>query len=97
MVSSPSVATLHPRKSQDCVSWRWQGMPQEALALDEQLQPLNKALFVESNPIPVKWAVSQLGLMEPHIRLPLTPYSSQHHETMRAAMLTAGVASEEIQ
>ena len=73
------------------------GDAEEALALDEQLQPLNKALFVESNPIPVKWAVSQLGLMQNHIRLPLTPYSSQHHETMRAAMLTAGVALEEIQ
>lgn len=72
------------------------GDAQEALVLDEQLQPLNKALFVESNPIPVKWAVSQLGLMEPHIRLPLTPYSRQHHDTMRAALLTAGVASEEI-
>jgi 4-hydroxy-tetrahydrodipicolinate synthase len=73
------------------------GDAQAALELDEQLQPLNKALFVESNPIPVKWAVSQLGLMEPHIRLPLTPYSRQHHDTMRAAMLTAGVTSEEIQ
>jgi 4-hydroxy-tetrahydrodipicolinate synthase len=73
------------------------GDAREALALDEQLQPLNKALFVESNPIPVKWAVSQLGLMEPHIRLPLTPYSKQYHETMRAAMLTAGVAAEERQ
>ncbi len=73
------------------------GDAQAALELDEQLQPLNKALFVESNPIPVKWAVSQLGLMESHIRLPLTPYSRQHHDTMRAAMLTAGVTSEEIQ
>ena len=73
------------------------GDAREALALDEQLQPLNKALFIESNPIPVKWAVSQLGLMEPHIRLPLTPYSKQHHETMRAAMRTAGVAAEERQ
>ena len=73
------------------------GDAQEALALDETLQPLNTALFVESNPIPVKWAVSELGLMEAHIRLPLTPYSQQHHATMRAAMLTAGVVSEEIQ
>ena len=65
-----------------------------ARALDQKLQPLNKALFVESNPIPVKWAVSEMGLMEPHIRLPLTPYSKRHHDEMRAAMQTAGVAAE---
>ena len=57
-----------------------------AQAIDDVLQPLNKALFVESNPIPVKWAVAQMGLIEPHIRLPLTPYSEQHHAAMRAAM-----------
>ncbi|MDH3619559.1 MAG: 4-hydroxy-tetrahydrodipicolinate synthase [Gammaproteobacteria bacterium] len=66
----------------------------EARALDDSLQPLNKALFVESNPIPVKWAVSQMGLMEPHIRLPLTPYSEQYHEEMRSAMRLAGVDVE---
>ena len=65
-----------------------------ARALDQKLQPLNKALFVESNPIPAKWAVSEMGLMEPHIRLPLTPYSKRHHDEMRAAMQTAGVAAE---
>ncbi len=67
----------------------------EAKALDDTLQPLNKVLFVESNPIPVKWAVSEMGLMEAHIRLPLTPFSAQYHERMRAAMRIAGVALEE--
>ena len=61
-----------------------------ARAIDERLQPLNQALFVESNPIPVKWAMAELGLMEAHIRLPLTPYETQHHDTMRAAMRQAG-------
>lgn len=63
----------------------------EARAIDERLQPLNEALFVESNPIPVKWAVSQMGLMGPRIRLPLTPFSERYHEQMRAAMAGAGV------
>ncbi len=63
-----------------------------ARALDETLQPLNKALFVESNPIPVKWAVGEMGLMGPHIRLPLTPFSEQYHGEMRSAMREAGVA-----
>ena len=70
------------------------GQRQEAAALDETLQPLNKALFVESNPIPVKWAVSEMGLMAPHIRLPLTPYSEQFHDQMRSAMRVAGVIPE---
>ena len=70
------------------------GQADEAKALDETLQPLNTALFVESNPIPVKWAVSEMGLMGPHIRLPLTPYSEQYHDGMRAAMQTAGVVVE---
>lgn len=71
------------------------GKAEEARALDDNLQPLNNALFVESNPIPVKWAVSTMGLIEPHIRLPLTPYSEQHHNEMRSAMRTAGVDLEE--
>jgi 4-hydroxy-tetrahydrodipicolinate synthase len=71
-----------------------EGKGPEAKALDETLQPLNKALFSESNPIPVKWAVSRMGLMASHIRLPLTPYSEQHHEGMLSAMRTAGVDVE---
>lgn len=70
------------------------GRHDEAWALDATLQPLNKALFVESNPIPVKWALGQMGLIEPFIRLPLTEYSEQYHEQMRQAMLTAGIELE---
>ena len=71
-----------------------EGKTDEAKALDDSLQPLNKALFIESNPIPVKWAVSEMGLMEPHIRLPLTPYADKYHQDMRSAMHTAGVDLE---
>jgi len=71
------------------------GKADEAKALDDSLQPLNKALFIESNPIPVKWAVGEMGLMESHIRLPLTPYLNRYHEDMRSAMRTAGVDLEE--
>lgn len=70
------------------------GQGDEARQLDATLQPLNTALFVESNPIPVKWAVSEMGLMEEYLRLPLTQYSSEHHEQMRAAMRQAGVSLE---
>jgi len=71
------------------------GSSEEAKVLDDSLQPLNKALFVESNPIPVKWALSQMGLMEAHIRLPMTPFPTQYHEEMRTAMRNAGVALED--
>ena len=67
------------------------GHHEEAKSIDETLQPLNKALFVESNPIPVKWAVHKMGLIEGGIRLPLTEFSSEYHEQMIAAMTGAGV------
>ena len=62
-----------------------------AKAIDDRLQPLNSALFVESNPIPVKWAVSKMGLVGPGIRLPLTEFSEQYHGQMLSAMSGAGV------
>ena len=83
-----------PRQVSELCRLALAGKYEDARALDEALQPLNKMLFVESNPIPVKWAVSEMGLMEPHIRLPLTPYSEEHHEAMRAAMQAAGVDLE---
>jgi 4-hydroxy-tetrahydrodipicolinate synthase len=67
------------------------GESEKAKALDETLQPLNNALFVESNPIPVKWAMSQMGLMDRRMRLPLTEFEGQYHDQMRAAMKNAGV------
>ena len=67
------------------------GEHDKAQAIDDRLQPLNEALFVESNPIPVKWAVNRMGLISPHIRLPLTEFSEPYHEQMRAALAGAGV------
>jgi 4-hydroxy-tetrahydrodipicolinate synthase len=62
-----------------------------AAALNERLMPLHKALFVESNPIPVKWAVQRLGLVGAAIRLPLTPLSAPLHGAVEAAMVAAGL------
>lgn len=67
------------------------GQYDEAAAIDALLQPLNKALFAESNPIPVKWALNAMGLIPPAIRLPLTEFAGQYHEQMRAALKGAGV------
>ena len=71
-----------------------EGRHDEARALDDSLQPLNAALFAESNPIPVKWALSQMGLMRPGLRLPLTEFASQYHAQMREALAVAGVKLE---
>lgn len=60
-------------------------------AVNGRLIELHKALFLESNPIPVKWAVHQLGLIPPGIRLPLTPLSEAFQPAVRAAMQQAGV------
>ncbi len=70
------------------------GKHAEAKALDDSLQALNNALFVESNPIPVKWALSQMRLMRPNLRLPLTEFARQYHEQMREALAIAGVKLE---
>ncbi|NKC16903.1 MAG: 4-hydroxy-tetrahydrodipicolinate synthase [Gammaproteobacteria bacterium] len=67
------------------------GEAERARLLDARLQPLHKALFFESNPIPAKWAVAQLGLIGPAIRLPLTPLSPSLHGGVREAMAAAGL------
>lgn len=67
------------------------GKADAARALNQTLMALHDAMFVESNPIPVKWAVAELGLIQCGIRLPLTPLSSRCHEQVRAAMQSAGV------
>ena len=63
----------------------------EALAINRQLLPLHLKLFVEANPIPVKWAMAERGLIGPAVRLPLTPLSAGLHDTVRAAMRAAGI------
>lgn len=70
------------------------GKLEEAGQLDESLQPLNSALFIESNPIPVKWALAKMRLIESIMRLPLTEHAEQYHDGMRAALARAGVVLE---
>jgi 4-hydroxy-tetrahydrodipicolinate synthase len=64
-----------------------------ARELDAKLMPLNTALFLESNPIPVKWALAEMGLISGGIRLPLTPFAEQFHDQMREAMKHAGISA----
>ena len=61
-----------------------------ARKLNDRLLPLHRKLFLEANPIPVKWALAEMGLIRGEIRLPLTPLAAQHHESVRAALREAG-------
>jgi 4-hydroxy-tetrahydrodipicolinate synthase len=61
-----------------------------ARARNDRLLGLHRALFVEANPIPVKWALSQMGLIENELRLPMMPLSSRYHEAVRNALHEAG-------
>ena len=61
-----------------------------ARATNDRLLPLHRKLFVEANPIPVKWALAEMGFIGSELRLPLTPLATQYHETVRAALREAG-------
>ena len=56
------------------------------LRVHDQLMPLHELMFVETNPIPVKWAVHKMGLIDADIRLPLTPLSQAHHAAMEQVL-----------
>src|SRR5207248_5287074 len=56
---------------------------------NNRLLPLHRQLFVEANPIPVKWALSEMGFIQNELRLPLVPLSPQHHDAVRNALREA--------
>ena len=63
----------------------------KARSINQKLLALHQKLFVEANPIPVKWVLQQMGMIQSGIRLPLVPLSSTHHEALRLAMHDAGI------
>ncbi|QXA07249.1 4-hydroxy-tetrahydrodipicolinate synthase [Acinetobacter pittii] len=64
---------------------------QQAKALNNKIANLHNILFCESNPIPVKWALHEMGLIDTGIRLPLTPLAEQYREPLRNALKDAGI------
>jgi 4-hydroxy-tetrahydrodipicolinate synthase len=86
------TANVAPARMRDLCRSAMAGDRPDAEQIDAELQPLHRDLFLESNPIPVKWAVAQMGLIGPAIRLPLTELSAQHHGAVLAAMERAGVS-----
>ena len=87
------TANVAPRLMHEMCKLARAGREQEARAINDRLMGLHQNLFVEANPIPVKWALKEMGLIGGGIRLPLTPLSAKHHDTVRQALRTAGAIS----
>jgi 4-hydroxy-tetrahydrodipicolinate synthase len=85
------TSNLAPRLMHDMCEAALAGDREQAHAINRRLDALHRDLFVQSNPIPVKWAAAELGLCPTGIRLPLTWLSEEHQATVRAAMEHAGV------
>ena len=85
------VANVAPRLMHEMCTSALNGDLVKARELNRRLMGLHRQLFCEANPIPVKWACEQLGLIECGIRLPLTPLSAECHERVRLAMRQAGL------
>ncbi len=86
------TANVAPRLMQEMCAAALAGERERALAVNERLDALHHDLFVQSNPIPVKWAVAEMGLSPKGIRLPLTWLTEDAQPRVRAAMTRAGVA-----
>ena len=67
------------------------GDARRAMELQMQLMPLHKHLFVEANPIPVKWAMARMGLCGPTLRLPMTPLEASNEATVEGALRQCGL------
>ncbi|MCU0735141.1 MAG: 4-hydroxy-tetrahydrodipicolinate synthase [Methylotetracoccus sp.] len=85
------TANVVPRAMHELCAAARAGRREEAVAIDARLAGLHRDLFIESNPIPVKWAMNVMGLIPSGIRLPLTWLSSEYQGTVRRAMSQAGV------
>jgi 4-hydroxy-tetrahydrodipicolinate synthase len=85
------TANVAPRAMHELCVAAMSGKVAEAVAINNKLLPLHNKLFVEPNPVPVKWALAEMGRMEAGIRLPLVPLSAEHHATVRAALRESGV------
>jgi 4-hydroxy-tetrahydrodipicolinate synthase len=85
------TANVAPRLMHDMCMAALNGNAALTRELNARLATLNKVLFIESNPIPVKWAAAEMGLAELGYRLPLTPLHEQYHTVVRDALKEAGL------
>jgi len=86
------TANVAPRAMADMIAAAVRGERAAATQIDQRLVALHRNLFVESNPIPVKWALARMGLIGGTIRLPLTELSPEYHALVSESLFAAGIA-----
>ena len=86
------TANVAPKLMRQMCAAALVGDVKKARELNLRLLPLHQRLFVEANPIPVKWALAEMGMIEHGLRLPLVPLSEKFHQTVREALHEAGIA-----
>jgi 4-hydroxy-tetrahydrodipicolinate synthase len=85
------TANVAPRAMHDLCAAAMAGDTKRAIEINNRVLALHARLFVEPNPVPVKWALAEMGMMPAGLRLPLAPLSEQFHDTVRSALVEAGV------
>lgn len=85
------TANVAPRAMAQLCKAAIAGDARTAMDIQRKLMPVHKWLFVEANPIPLKWAMARMGLCGPRLRLPMTPLADQHHAGVEAALRSAGL------
>jgi 4-hydroxy-tetrahydrodipicolinate synthase len=85
------TANVAPRGMHQLCVDAMNGKVAEAVEINNKLLPLHNKLFVEPNPVPVKWAMTEMGLIPSGIRLPLAPLAAEYHDAVRAALRESGV------
>ncbi len=86
------TANVAPKAMHQMCAAALVGDVKKARELNLRLFPLHQKLFVEANPIPVKWAMAEMGLIEGGMRLPMSPLAEKFHQTVREALHEAGIA-----
>jgi len=85
------TANVAPRLMHQLCAAAISGDVQTAMAIQMKLMPVHKHLFIEPNPIPVKWALAQMGCCGATLRLPLTPLTPQSESVVAGALRSAGL------
>jgi len=85
------TANVAPAEMSEMCRLGLEGKAEEARAIQQKMMPLHTHLFIEANPIPVKWAMYEMGLMDKGIRLPLTVLSQESQPVVKQAMVDSGI------
>ncbi len=84
------TANVAPRLMHEMCQAALAGDREKAQEINAKIEDLHRDLFIESNPIPTKWSLHEMGLIPSGLRLPLTPLDKQYHDVVRAALIKSG-------